>query len=181
MKQFKSLILVLIVVAIPSLTMAQNQKIAYFDSDVVLANIPEYQGIEQQLRLLTDTWKTELANKDKEIKALQQDYEAKEILYTDEIREQKKADISALLKAREGFMAQKFGPSGEYFTRQKELLEPIQRQVFAAVRTVAERQGVDFVFDRAGDIYMVFARSEWNLNESILLELGIDVDDLNEQ
>lgn len=179
MKLFKSLILFLIIIAIPSLTMAQNQKIAYFDSDVVLAYIPEYQGIEQQLRLLTEAWKTELANKDREIKELQQDYDVKEILYTTEIREQKKADINTLLKAREVFMSQKFGPNGEYFTRQKELLEPIQRQVSAAVRTVAERQGFDFVFDRAGDIYMVFARSEWNLNESILLELGIDVDDLN--
>lgn len=55
-------------------------------------------------------------------------------------------------------------------------MEPIQRQIFTALRTVAQKQGFDFVFDRSGDIYMVYARGEWNLNEAILLELGIEVE-----
>ena len=181
MKSYIKHILILFFVMLASATYAQNQKIAYFDSEFILAKIPEYQGIEQQLRLLSDSWKTELSNKDKEIKELQQDFEAKEILYTDEIRAQKKAEINSLFKSREVFMTQKFGPTGEYFTRQKELLEPIQRQIFAAVRAVAQKQGLDFVFDRSGDIYMVYARGEWNLNESILLELGIAVDTLDDQ
>ncbi len=181
MTPFKKYFLVLIIAMVASATYAQNQKIAYFDSEFILEKIPEYQGIEQQLRLLSDSWKNELSEKDKEIRELQQDFEAKEILYTEEIRAQKKTEINTLLKARDGFMTQKFGPSGEYFTRQKDLLEPIQRQVFAAVRTVAQKQGVDFVFDRSGDIYMVYARGEWNLNEAILLELGIAVDSLDDQ
>tara|TARA_R110002096_G_scaffold151859_2_gene314626 strand:- start:28911 stop:29456 length:546 start_codon:yes stop_codon:yes gene_type:complete len=181
MKCYKIYILILFFALVASATYAQNQKIAYFDSEFILEKIPEYQGIEQQLRLLSDSWKTELSNKEKEIKELQQDFEAKEILYTEEIRTQKKNEINTLLKARDGFMTQKFGPKGEYFTRQKELLEPIQRQVFAAVRAVAQKQGVDFVFDRSGDIYMVYARGEWNLNEAILLELGIAVDSLDDQ
>lgn len=166
---------------IPPVVAAQNQKIVYFDSDVILSKIPEYEGIEQQLKLLSDSWKQELAEQETEIKNLQQDFEAKEILYTDEIREQKKQEITARQRARDNFVAQKFGPAGEYFSRQKELLEPIQRQIFAAVRIVAERQGADFVFDRAGDIYMVYARGEWNINEQILLELGIDADDIDLQ
>ncbi len=181
MKLFKRYIFVFLFVMVASSSYAQNQKIAYFDSEVILENIPEYQGIEQQLRLLSDSWKAELSQKDKEIKELQQDFDAKEILYTDDIRTQKKTEISTLIKARDSYMAQKFGPNGEYFTRQKELLEPIQRQVFAAVRAVAQKQGLDFVFDRSGDIYMVYARGEWNLNEAILLELGIAVDSLDDQ
>lgn len=50
------------------------------------------------------------------------------------------------------------------------------RQIFTAVSEVARKQGFDFVFDRTGDIYMVYARNEWNLNESILIELGIDIE-----
>ena len=85
-------------------------------------------------------------------------------------------EINSKRKQLENFTAQKFGPNGEYFLKQKELLEPIQRQVFAAVRTVAQRNGMDFVFDRSGDIYMVYARGEWNLSEDILLELGIEIE-----
>ena len=51
------------------------------------------------------------------------------------------------------------------------------RQIFTAVSEVAKKQEFDFVFDRSGDIYLVYARSEWNLNDAILIELGIDIDE----
>lgn len=155
---------------------AQDQLIAYFESDFILSKMPEYNGIEQRLTLLSESWQAEITSLENEIKELEQDFNAKEILYTDEIRTQKRNEIRAKINARDAYIAQKFGPEGEFFSRQKELLEPIQRQVFAAVRAVAQRKGIDFVFDRSGDIYMVYARGEWNLNEDILLELGIEID-----
>lgn len=156
---------------------AQDLKIGYYESDYILSQIPEYEGIEQRLSLLSEGWKSELDKMEEEIKQLEEDFKAKEILYTEEIRKQKRAEIQQKKKQRDTYLSQKFGPEGEYFTRQKELLEPIQRQVFTAVRAVAQRQGLDFVFDRSGDTNLVYARSEWNLNEDILLELGIEIDE----
>ncbi len=180
MKKLVNLLLVATVLTIMGETVqAQNQKIGYFDSDIILENIPEYNGIEQELSLLSENWKTEIEKQENKIKELRLDFDAKEILYTEEVKTQKLDEIKSLEKAKENFIAQKLSPNGEYFTRQKELLEPIQRRIFAAVRIVAERQNFDFVFDRAGDIYMVYAKTEWNLNEDILLELGIDIDDIN--
>jgi outer membrane protein len=155
---------------------AQDQKIGYYESDFILSKIPEYVGIEQRLKILSDGWKNTIQERKLEIETLEEDYRAKEILYTEEIKKQKLQEINDRKKELDTFTAQKFGPNGEYFTRQKELLEPIQRQVFAAVRTVAQRNGYDFVFDRSGDIYMVYARGEWNLNELVLLELGIEIE-----
>ena len=155
---------------------AQNQKIGFFESDFILANIPEYAGIEQRLNLLSDAWQQEIEEMEAEITALEEDYAAKEILYTDEIRADKKREIEQKKAAKDTFINQKFGPDGEYFRSQDELLEPIMRQIFTAVSEVARKQGFDYVFDRSGDIYMVYARNEWNLNESILIELGIDIE-----
>ncbi len=173
-KLFISLTLVILFCAAQA--EAQNQKIGYFESEVILAQIPEYQGIEQRLQLLSDGWEQELNELDAEILALEEDYKAKEILYTEEIRQQKRNEIQQKKLARDTFLNQKFGPEGEYFQNQRDLLEPIQRQIFTALRTVAQKQGFDFVFDRSGDLYMVYARGEWNLNEAILLELGIEIE-----
>ncbi|MFN1835925.1 OmpH family outer membrane protein [Balneola sp. MJW-20] len=156
---------------------AQDQKLGYFESEFILGQIPEYEGIQQQLKLLSDGWKEELESMEREITLLEEDFAAKEILYTDEVRAQRSNEIQQMKRQRDQYMAQKFGPEGEYFTRQRDLLEPLQRRVFGAVRTVAQRQGFDMVFDRSGDIYMVYARSEWNLNEDILRELGIEIDE----
>lgn len=155
---------------------AQNQKIGFFESDFILSNIPEYSGIEQRLQLLSDAWQQEIEEMEAEIVALEEDYAAKEILYTDDIRAEKKREIEQKKSARDAFLNEKFGPDGDYFQSQDELLEPIMRQIFTAVSEVARKQGFDFVFDRSGDIYMVYARNEWNLNESILIELGIDIE-----
>lgn len=155
---------------------AQDQKIGYYESDFVLSKIPEYTGIEQRLKILSDGWKNEIQQLRLEIENLEEDYSAKEILYTEEIKKEKIQEINTKKRQLDNFTAQKFGPDGEYFQKQKELLEPIQRQVFAAVRNVAQRNGMDFVFDRSGDVYMVYARGEWNLNEQVLLELGIEIE-----
>lgn len=156
---------------------AQDQKIGFFESDYILQQIPEYEGIQQQLDLLSSQWKEELSKLEAEIKELEEDYAAKEILYTEEIRNEKKKEINNKRKSKERYLSQKFGPNGEYFTRQKELLEPIQRQVFSAVRAVAERQSFDYVFDRSGDIYMVYANDEYSLDDDILLELGLEIEE----
>lgn len=164
------------VILCTSSVIAQNQKIGFFESDFILSNIPEYAGIEQRLQLLSDTWQQEIEEMEAEITALEEDYQAKEILYTEEIRAEKKREIEQKKSARDAFLNEKFGPEGDYFKSQDELLEPIMRQIFTAVSEVARKQGFDFVFDRTGDIYMVYARNEWNLNESILIELGIDIE-----
>ncbi|NBW69952.1 MAG: OmpH family outer membrane protein [Bacteroidetes bacterium] len=155
---------------------AQDQKIGYFESDMILAQLPEYGGIEQRLQLLSSGWQEEAQELLDEITFLEEDYEAKQILYTDEIRKQKQDEITQKKKQRQTFLQQKFGPNGEYFQQQSDLLEPIQRKVFSAARTVAIEKGYDFIFDRSGDIYMIYARAEFDITTDILLELGIDIE-----
>jgi len=165
-----------ILMAVSVNSLGQNQNIGYFESDFVLSKIPEYNGLEQQLKILSDKWGQEILEIELEIEQLEQDYAAKEILYSEEIKQEKIDEIKSRKRELENLKVQKFGPNGEYIRKQKELLEPIQRQVFAAVRRVAQRNGMDFVFDRSGDIYMVYARGEWNLNNDILEELGIETE-----
>jgi outer membrane protein len=157
---------------------AQNQKIGFIDSDMIIEQMPEYAGVEQRLNLLSESWRDELRDMDREIERLKNEFEAREVLYTDEVREQRLSEIEDLEQNREQFLEEKFGPEGEYFQRQRELLEPIQRQVFDAVNRVADREGFDFIFDSAQDVRFLFARSEWNITEDILIELGLQTEEL---
>jgi outer membrane protein len=157
---------------------AQNQKIGFIDSDMIIEQMPEYAGIEQRLNLLSESWRDELRDMDREIERLKEEFNAREVLYTDDVREQRRAEIEARKDNRERYLEEKFGPEGEYFQRQRDLLEPVQRQVFDAVNRVADREGYDFVFDRSQDVKFLFAKSEWNITEEVMLELGIRADEL---
>lgn len=154
---------------------AQNQKIGFIDSDLILESMPEYSGIEQRISLLSDTWRREINELEREIEDLETDFEAREILFTDEIREQRLEEINLKRTELDRYIEEKFGPQGEYFTRQKELLEPIQRQIFEALTRIANRDQFDFVFDRSQDTRFLFVRQQWNLTEEVMLELGIEL------
>lgn len=173
-----STILVLLSFVLEAELIAQNQKIGFIDSDMIIEQMPEYAGIEQRLNLLSESWRDELREMDREIDRLKEEFDAREVLYTDDVREQRRAEIDALIDNRERYLEEKFGPEGEYFQRQRELLEPVQRQVFDAVNRVADREEFDFVFDRSQDVKFLFAKSEWNLTEEVMLELGIQTDEL---
>jgi len=176
MSTIRSFLIATFVLILSQNVLGQDQKMGYFESDLILENIPEYNSIQQQLNMISGQWEAEIQRMETEIQQLQEDFDAKEILYTDEIRNQRKQEIENRIQNKEAYVAQKFGPDGEYFSRQRELLEPIQRQVFAAVRAVAQRQNYDFVFDRSGDINMVYANDAYDLNDLILQELGIETD-----
>lgn len=158
-------------------TYAQDQKIGYVDTDYILSQMSEYEGIKKQLSSISSAWNEKLTQMEQEIENLQKEFDSKEILYTDELRAEKKQKIQNLIQQRQRFLEQKFGSEGEYFTKQKELLEPLQRKVFNAINQVANRQGFDFIFDRAENSGMLFGVKEWNLNDEVLKELDVTLNE----
>ncbi|MEX0779112.1 MAG: OmpH family outer membrane protein [Balneolales bacterium] len=158
---------------------AQEQKIGYIDTDYILSEIPEYEGIEQRLSGISQEWKNEIDEMQVNIDALKQDFEAREILYTDDVRRQKEQEIEQKIQQREQFLESRFGPDGEYFSQQQELLEPLQQRILEATNSIAEQDGFDFIFDRAGDYMFMYARRTWDLSDEVLLEMGIQVDEMN--
>lgn len=173
MKKILSATIILIWVGF-EVSFAQNQKIGFINSDEIMQNMPEYSGVEQRLDLMSESWRQEIRELEEEIEELREDFEAREVLFTDEVREERLQEIEAKDRELDQLIESRFGPEGEYFTRQKELLEPIQRQIYEALNRVADRDDFDFVFDRAQDSRMLFAREQWNLTEDVMVELGLD-------
>lgn len=166
--------LFLLVAVNGTLVHAQNQKTGFIDSELILQNMPEYSGIEQRLNLISEGWRDEIEELEEEISELEEDFEAREILFTEDVRQQRLNEIENLRQQRDRLVENRFGPDGEYFTTQEELLEPIQRQIFEALNAVARRQNFDFVFDRSQNTRFLFVKEEWNLTEDVMLEMDMD-------
>ena len=160
---------------------AQTQKTGYIDSEFILSKLPDYSGVEQRLATIVQGWATEIDNIEKEIQELKRDLQAKEILYTEQVRKDKQDEIDRKAADKERLVQSKYGPDGEYYKTQETLLEPIQQKIMIAVRTVAERGNYDFVFDRAGDFLFLYTKPQWNLSNDVLKELGIEVDTTTEE
>nr|BCX00902.1 MAG: membrane protein [Bacteroidota bacterium] len=150
-----------------------QQKIGYIDSEQILNRLPEYQDAQQRLERLAQQWQQQLEAMQREIDQLFRDYQAREVLYTEEMRRQKQQEILNKERALEQFREQKFGPQGELFQQQTQLIRPIQERVLQALRQVAEEQGYDFVFDRSGSLLFLYARPQYDLTDRVLEKLGI--------
>ncbi len=153
-----------------------QQKIAYVDSDFILQRLPEYQTIQNQVDRLMQEWETELKKKKEEVDELFREYQARELLYTNEERRRKRDEIVQAEEEVERLRVKYFGPEGELFQQQDQLMRPLQERILGAIEEVATREGFDFVFDKSGDFIFLFAREQYNLSNQVLEELGIDVD-----
>lgn len=150
-----------------------QQKIGYVDSQSILEKLPEHATVQQKLDQLETEWRAEIQSQKEKVQKLKDEYQASELLYTDEERKRKRQAIQKAQKKVEQLRQRYFGPEGQLYTRQKELMRPIQERVLSATEEVATQEGYDYVFDKSKKVLFMYARDEHNLNDSVLRELGI--------
>lgn len=157
-----------------------QQRIAYVDSEEVLEQLPAYASVQQELDRIAEEMEAEIRELDQEVDRMFDEYQARELLYTQEERERRRREIVEAEEEVERLRQQYFGPEGEFFRRQEERLRPLQEQVLEAVEVVADENGYDYVFDRSGDFLFLYADPQYNLTRDVLRELGIDVEELRD-
>lgn len=158
-----------------------QQKVGYVDSDFILSNMPEYATVQQQLDRMANDWNKELDELKKEVDERFRDYQARELLYTNEERQRRRDEIVQAEEDLERQRVRYFGPEGEIFSRQEQLMRPIQERILVAIEEVATEEGFDYVFDKTGDFLFLFVRDQWDLSVNVLEELGIDTENLRRQ
>jgi outer membrane protein len=168
--------LILFSAAVAAAPARAQQKIGYVDSEYILNQMPEYATVQQKLDELEQQWRTEIQQKQKEVQKLEQEFEARELLYTEEERKEKRRAIQTARKEVERLRQKYFGPEGQLYTRQQELMRPLQERILKATESVATTEGYDYVVDKKGEVLFLYAQEEHDLSDRVLRELGITID-----
>ena len=168
------LFLAALAVSLTAPALAQ-QRIAHVDSEAILEQLPEFRSAQQEVERLATQYQSEVDALMREADELAQEFAARELLYTDQERQAKQAEIAAKKQEANNQRSRYFGPAqGELVRQQQQALRPIQERVLAAIETVAEEDGYDYVLDRAGEIVFLYAKSQHDLTERVLDELGVN-------
>ena len=174
MRAFAALAVALALALVAAPEARAQQRLGYVDSEVILQQLPEFQTVRQTVDRLAAEWQAELQGMQREVEALEQEYAAREVLFTAEERDRRRADLAARRTEMDAYRQRRFGPEGDLFREQQQQLRPIQERILAAVETIADEGGYDFVFDRSGDYVFLFVRAQHNLTDLVLDELGVD-------
>ena len=151
---------------------AAAQKIGFIDTDYILGSIPEYKAAQAEIDKLSVDWQKEVEAKYSEIDKLYKAYQADAILLTDDMKKKRENEIINKEKEVKELQKQRFGVDGELFKKRQELVKPIQDKVYNAVKSVAEKNGLAIILDKAGQVAILYANPKYDKSEDILTFLG---------
>lgn len=171
--KMKKLVLIFtIVLAGFAATAQQAAKFGYVDTDYILSQIPEYKAAQTELDKTSIQWQKEIEAKYTEIDKLYKAYQADAVLLTDDMKKKRENEIINKEKEAKDLQKQRFGVDGELFKKRVELVKPIQDKVYNAIKTVAEKNGLGFVLDKAGQVSILYANSKYDKSDDVLTLLG---------
>jgi outer membrane protein len=153
---------------------AAQVKIGYVDSDAIMENLPDAQDARKKLDAMIQEWQSELNKMEKEWKAKYDDYERRKLILTDASRAELESELIKLEQQIAEYREKRFGTSGELFQKQDEIMKPIQNKVFTVIQEIAKEDDLDFVFDRSGDIMLLYAKEQHDITPKVIERLKVD-------
>ena len=149
------------------------QKFGYVDTDFVLSKIPEYQQAKEEISKVSLLWEEEVSTMYREIEELETSLKAEEILLTKEMKDDRLAEIQEKWDEVKQYQKKVFGFEGLFFLKKKELIKPVQDKVFDAVEKVAKNHRLQIVFDKSGDLVMIYTDPTHDYTDYVLEELNL--------
>ncbi|MFC6996828.1 OmpH family outer membrane protein [Rufibacter roseus] len=160
-------------------TNAQAQRFGYIDSEFILQKMPDYATAQAEAEKLAQAWQKEIENMRAELEKLQKSYQAEEILLTPDMKTKRQDEINRKDAELREFQRKMFGFEGALFKRRQELIRPVQDQLFEAVEKVVRKRGLNFMFDKSGDVVMLYTDPRHDYTEFVLEELGLTTTEQN--
>ncbi|TXE06338.1 OmpH family outer membrane protein [Seonamhaeicola algicola] len=166
--QNKVLYLLILVLLSLSLNAQRGVRVAYVDTEYILENVPEYQEALAQLNQKADSWKNEIQEKLSAIEQKRKNLSNEKALLTKELIDEREEDIFFEEKEILDYQQKRFGPNGDLFIQQKQLMQPVQDQIFAAVQDIASSRKYDFIFDKSSNGTMLFSNKVLDVSETVI-------------
>jgi len=135
--------------------------------------MPEYKEAQKELDKLSQGWQKDIETKKQEVDKLKEDFQAEEVLLTQDMKEERLALIQEKEKELKEYQKKTFGFEGLIFLKRQELVKPVQDKLYEAVEKVAKAKRLQILFDKAGDLVMIYTNPIHDYTDYVLEELGL--------
>ena len=143
-------------------------KIGYIDTEYILENLPEYNQIVKRLDEKAADWKKEIDDRTRKIEQKKESLNSERILLTSEMISEIEEEILFDEEELSEYQQKRFGPRGDLIIQKQQLIQPIQDQIFNAIRELAKSRNYDFIFDKSADIVMLYSDKRYDVSDQIL-------------
>ena len=147
-----------------------EMKLGYIDSNRIMSEFENVRDIQVELEKEQRKLEAEYNGMISQLDSLKQVFEKQRLLMSENRRKEKENELINMERNIQEFQMKKFGPEGEIFRKQSQLLAPILEEVDAAIKVVAAQRGYDYVFDAVSGA-IVYALEAHDLTDQVLKEL----------
>ena len=166
-------ILTFTLAAISFVLTASAQKFALIDMEYIMSNIPAYERANEQLNQVSKKWQAEVEAIDNEAKTLYKNYQNEAVFLSDTQKKEREQAIIDKEKEASELKKKYFGPEGELFKKRESLVQPIQDEIYNAIKTIADSKGFQLILDRASETSgIIFASPAIDISNDVLSRLG---------
>ncbi|MFZ8961313.1 MAG: OmpH family outer membrane protein [Flavobacteriaceae bacterium] len=158
-----------------SITLTQAQRgarVGYIDMNVILENVEEYKKAGELLDKNIENWKKEIELKKIQLQQYQDQLNTERILLTPELIQDRELEIQDFATEIIALQEKRFGPRGDMITQRTKLIQPVQDQVMAIVKQIAEEKNYDFIFDRSSNITMLYSAKNYDISDLVIKRLN---------
>lgn len=152
---------------------ANAQRYGIVDTKYILDKMPDYKEAQKKLDQFSEQWQKEIEGKQAELDKMYKDFEAEQVMLSDELKKKRQAEIFNKEKDTRELQRKRFGFEGDLFKRRQELIKPIQDRVYNAIQKIAVAKQYDFILDKSEGITVIFADPKLDRSEDVLRELGV--------
>jgi len=146
-------------------------KIGYVDSNEIMNNFDEVRQVQADLEKEQRRLESEFNELVYSLDSLKQDFDRQRLLMSDTRRNEKENEILNKEKSVQKFQLDKFGPEGEIYKTQNQLLKPVLAKIDDAIQKVGSERGYDFILDAMSGA-LLYALDSHNLTEDVMDELA---------
>ncbi len=160
--------IIFILLSVSAIQAQKSIRVGYIDMEYILQNVPEYQEAQNQLDNRVQEWRVDAEQKLKNVEDMRKKLDNERALLTTELIEDREEEIAYMEQQARDYQQKRFGPNGDYMIQKKQLVRPVQDQVFAAVQEIAKLRNFDFIFDRTSEIGMIYADQQYDVSDLVL-------------
>ncbi len=144
------------------------QKIGVVDTDYILNLLPQYKEAESRLNTQIATWQKEIENMQSEYERKKSAFESEKVLLVGEQLRQREKEVTDLDKNIKTTLSLRFGTNGEISKLRANLTQPFQDQIWEAIKTVSEKNGLGIVLDKSNNISVIFLEKRYDYTDKVL-------------
>ncbi len=148
--------LIILAVAVIGAAAATAQNYIVVDSEKIFKSVAEYNNAIAQLDTAAEQYQKQVDEKFADVESLYNSYMAQKASLSAAIRQSREQMILAKEKEAEEFQESIFGEDGTLMKRRLEMIQPIQKRVFAAIEAYAAKIGAEVVIDSSNNPTLLY-------------------------